>query len=243
VSKQKDPTTTPNSSEFDASLWAGAMARWWRDPERIVIVAVRSPEDLPNPFDPDLQHMFHQPDLPPGTCIEFSQSSHTGTALCRFKQNASEQEIADQQKEMLRLLRRGQAVWAAYWADSEDQEFIWVVGVPGREGSLFTLYAHIRAEIARKARPARRQIRGYEDGRSRKEKPTIIAPTERRAKFVEKVLKVARRDSAVRQWIANIQDRRDTVGFACEIAAIHFRVRPATIQTDWSHRRKPRKKA
>jgi len=55
------------------------------------------------------------------------------------------------------------------------------------------------------------------------------------------IFKLAQEDSDVKQWIENIQDRRDVVGLAQEIAARRFKVSLSTIKTDWSHRRSPRR--
>lgn len=99
----------------------------------------------------------------------------------------------------------------------------------------------------------------------------LLAPTQQRAKFVEKVIrelrvvkprmhteghyerlrrehsqylifKVAGKDSDVKEWIENVQLRRDLVALAQEIAARRFKVSPTTVKTDWNHRRKPRRR-
>jgi hypothetical protein len=54
------------------------------------------------------------------------------------------------------------------------------------------------------------------------------------------IFQIAERDSEVRTWIENVQDRRGLVGLAQEVAARHCGVTVATIKTDWSHRKKPR---
>lgn len=106
----------------------------------------------------------------------------------------------------------------------------------------------------------------------RKAQSTPIAATQHRAKFVEKVLselrsikpkmhnescfdemareyptysifKVARAHRDVKTWIENIQERRDLIKLAQEIAARHFGKSEETLATDWSHRKKTRKKA
>lgn len=109
-----------------------------------------------------------------------------------------------------------------------------------------------------------------ESSKQAKKAPRQLALTERRAKAVSKVLrelrtvqpkmdneshysklehehanylifKYAQQDSDVRRWIENVQERRDLVALAQEIAARHFKLSPATIATDWSHRWKPRR--
>ena len=104
--------------------------------------------------------------------------------------------------------------------------------------------------------------------RAKKAQPATIA----RAKFVEKVLselrtihprmhnescfeqlaanhsefsilKIARTDSDVKRSIEYIQERCDLVKLAQEIAARHFKKSNYTLATDWSRRKKPRKKA
>jgi hypothetical protein len=109
-----------------------------------------------------------------------------------------------------------------------------------------------------------------ESSKQAKKAPRQLALTERRAKAVSKVLrelrtvqpkidneshyskvkrehanylifKYAQQDSDVRRWIENVQERRDLVALAQEIAARRFKVSLATIKTDWSHRRKPRR--
>lgn len=252
--------TRPDLAAFGQSLWESTRHKWRRYPERIVIVAAASPEDLPNPFDA-MEYADRPPELSETTSPTVVCRCITNAVMCRFTPNASRQQIADQQSEMLSLLLpRGPVVWAAYWGDSEDAERIWVVGVPGREGTLSTLYAHLRAEIASKTGTAKPQA-------WKKGPPATIA----RAKFVEKVLnelktihpkmhnescfeqvaanhsgfsifKIARTDVDVKRWIENIQERRDLVKLAQEIAARHFKKSKDTLATDWSHRKKLRKK-
>jgi len=55
------------------------------------------------------------------------------------------------------------------------------------------------------------------------------------------VFRVAKKHPDVKRWIENIQSRRDLVTLAQEIVARKFGVADSTVQTDWSHKRKPRK--
>lgn len=57
------------------------------------------------------------------------------------------------------------------------------------------------------------------------------------------IFKIANDDQDVKLWIENIQERRDVVKLAQEISARHFKKPISTLATDWTHRKKPRKKA
>jgi len=225
-------------ADINAPLSNTVRRQWWQDPDLIVIIAASSLEDLKNAAD---WRMQTRP----------------------FAPGASAEQIAAQQNEMVReVWAGGPVVWGAYWSCGMDgMECIWVVGIPGAEGGLPELYAHLRAEIASKTGTAEPQA-------WKKAEPATIA----RAKFVEKVLnelktihpqmhnescfeqvaanhsefsifKIARTDGDVKRWIENIQERRDLVKLAQEIAARHFKKSKDTLATDWSHRNKPFKRA
>lgn len=55
------------------------------------------------------------------------------------------------------------------------------------------------------------------------------------------IFKIAQKDASVKEWIENVQDRNDIVKLAQEIAAKYFGKTISTLQTDWSHRKMPRK--
>lgn len=240
VIRLSDPkgNTPPNSdTRMDSSALDTASMRdvWRQYPGEIVIIGASSLENLKS-------------------AASWRMGTHP------FVPSASEDQIASQQnKILLEFWTGGPVVWGAYWPDGMD--CIWVVGIPGAEGGLLELYAHLRAEIAPKTGTAKPQAR-------KKAQPATIA----RAKFVEKVLselrtihprmhnescfeqlaanhsefsilKIARTDSDVKRWIEYIQERCDLVKLAQEIAARHFKKSNYTLATDWSHRKKPRKKA
>lgn len=50
------------------------------------------------------------------------------------------------------------------------------------------------------------------------------------------IFALADRDSEVKQWVENVQERRDLTQLAQEIVARKFGVTAATVRTDWSHR-------
>jgi DNA-binding transcriptional regulator YiaG len=236
LSDPKDNTPPNSGTRTDSAALETERTRdvWRRCPEKIVIIAASSLEDLKN-------------------AAAWRMQTHP------FVPSASRDQIASQQNKILvEFWTGGPVVWGAYWPDGMD--CIWVVGIPGAEGGLPELYAHLRAEIA-STETAKSQA-------WKKNQPATIA----RAKFVEKVLnelktihskmhnescfeqvaanhsefssfKIARTDADVKLWIENIQERRDLVKLAQEIAARRFRKSKDTLATDWSHRKKPRKKA
>ena len=119
--------------------------KWWRYPAKITIAAAKSREDLPDPWDAVEQMGIQSHE---GADIWLSETPTT--SMCRFIPNASEEQIADQQNEMLRgLLPCGPVVWAAYWGDSDDCELIWA-----QDGKLSDLYAHITGEVEFKIKAA-----------------------------------------------------------------------------------------
>jgi len=240
LSDPKDNTPSNSGTRTDSAALETENTRdaWRRYPEKIVIIAASSLEDLKNAAGWRIQ-------------------THP------FFPNASADQIASQQNKMvLEFWTGGPVVWGAYWPDGSDgMDCIWVVGIPGAEGGLPELYAHLRAMIASKTGIAK-------PPEGKKARPATIA----RAAFVEKVLnelktihpkmhnescfervaanhskfsifKIARTDADVKRWIENIQERHDLVKLAQEIAARHFKKSKDTLATDWSHRKKPRKKA
>jgi hypothetical protein len=52
-----------------------------------------------------------------------------------------------------------------------------------------------------------------------------------------KIFRVAKKLQCVKEWLENIQGRRDLVKLAQEITARHFGRSYSTIQSDWSHRK------
>lgn len=56
------------------------------------------------------------------------------------------------------------------------------------------------------------------------------------------IFKIAEKYTEVKTWIENVQDRRDVVKLAEEIAARYFGKKASTIHTDRSHRNKPHRK-
>jgi hypothetical protein len=110
-----------------------------------VIAAAGSPADLPGPWE-----AVECMDSPCKPGVKILVSTTPTASLCRFVQNASEEQIADQQNAVLGMLRRllgvlGPIVWAAYWGDSGlvDCERLWV-----HKGELADLYGYLNVGIA-----------------------------------------------------------------------------------------------
>jgi hypothetical protein len=109
-----------------------------------VIAAAGSPAGLPGPSE-----AVECMDSPCNPGVRILVSTTRTASLSRFVQNASEEQIADQQNAILGMLRRllgvfGPIVWAAYWGDSDlvDCERLWV-----HKGELADLYAYLNAGI------------------------------------------------------------------------------------------------
>jgi hypothetical protein len=93
------------------------------------------------------------------------------------------------------------------------------------------------ALTVRRARCVEKLLRELRIIRPKMYNESYYAPVEREHQAYL-LFQIARRDSDVKQWIENVQDRRGLVGLAQEIAARHYkRVTLATIKTDWSHRK------
>lgn len=123
---------------------------WWKNLDRIIIVAVPSLADLPDHERDTARRRIEKIRLPKllrRKLLDAEGIKNPKTSMRPFLPNASELSVARQQDEMLKELGvRSPAVWAAYYGAPANGDRIWAVGVPRAEGGLTALYSHIRTE-------------------------------------------------------------------------------------------------
>ncbi len=137
----------PSLGDMNQSPSQTARREWWQNLDEITIVAVPSLKDLPDPEREAARRWIEKT-----KSRKIRKWKNPKTSVCPFVVNASEEQIAKRQDEMLAELGvRGPVVWAAYRGSPANGNRIWVTGVPGADGGLSALYAHIRDEAHFKA--------------------------------------------------------------------------------------------
>lgn len=141
----------PELGDMNALRPKSVRREWWQDLDQITIVAVASEKDLPSRDREATRRQVERTKFPEWLkkllLLYMPGAKNPKTSMCPFAPNASKEQIAKRQDEMLAEIGApGSVVWAAYWGAPKDDDRIWVTGVRKAEGVLSELYAHIRSE-------------------------------------------------------------------------------------------------